>query len=362
MRVCLIATELFLWGKAGGYGRATRMIGRELARRGVEVCAVVPTPRGQPAQASLDVDGIRVLSFTPEKVASSKALYAQCDADIYHSQEATLGSYFAMRAMPDRKHLITFRDPRSWHDWWVEFLYPTRSKIQLASTCAYFENPFVRWAVRHADARFCAAHFLIDKVRRKFPNIPRPDFLPTPIVLPDVVEKAEEPTVCTVGRLDRRKRPEFVLAVARQFPQVRFIVVGTAQDQTYDALLRERAASLPNVDMTGHIDQFRTDRLAQILAGSWILLNTSPREGLPNAFLEACAHGCAILSSVDPDGFASRFGVQVHGDDYSAGLNALLTEDNWRARGQAGRAYVAETFVVDRAIEKHLAAYASALN
>ena len=99
MRVCLIATELFLWGKAGGYGRATRMIGRELVRRGVEVCAVVPTPRGQPAQASLDVDGIRVLSFTPEKAASSKALYAQCDADIYHSQEATLGSYFAMRAM-----------------------------------------------------------------------------------------------------------------------------------------------------------------------------------------------------------------------------------------------------------------------
>ena len=216
MRVCLIATELFLWGKAGGYGRATRMIGRELARRGVEVCAVVPTPRGQPAQASLDVDGIRVLSFTPEKAASSKALYAQCDADIYHSQEATLGSYFAMRAMPDRKHLITFRDPRSWHDWWLEFLYPTRSKIQVASTCAYFENPFVRWAVRHADARFCAAHFLIDKVRRKFPNIPRPEFLPTPIVLPDVVEKAAEPTVCTVGRLDRRKRPEFVLEVARK--------------------------------------------------------------------------------------------------------------------------------------------------
>ena len=108
------------------------------------------------------------------------------------------------------------------------------------------------------------AHFLIDKVRRKFPNIPRPEFLPTPIVLPDVAAKAAEPTVCTVGRLDRRKRPEFVLEVARQFPQVRFIVVGAAQDQTYDALLRERAASLPNVDMAGHIDQFRSEKVAAI--------------------------------------------------------------------------------------------------
>jgi len=42
MRVCLICVEIFAWGKYGGFGRATRLIGRELAKRGVEVFAVVP--------------------------------------------------------------------------------------------------------------------------------------------------------------------------------------------------------------------------------------------------------------------------------------------------------------------------------
>ena len=37
MRICLICVEIFAWGKYGGFGRATRMIGRELVRRGRDV-------------------------------------------------------------------------------------------------------------------------------------------------------------------------------------------------------------------------------------------------------------------------------------------------------------------------------------
>ena len=33
MKVCLISVEIFAWGKYGGFGRATRIIGRELTRR-----------------------------------------------------------------------------------------------------------------------------------------------------------------------------------------------------------------------------------------------------------------------------------------------------------------------------------------
>ena len=42
MRVCLISVEIFAWGKYGGFGRATRLIGGELAKRGIPVTAVVP--------------------------------------------------------------------------------------------------------------------------------------------------------------------------------------------------------------------------------------------------------------------------------------------------------------------------------
>ena len=70
------------------------------------------------------------------------------------------------------------------------------------------------------------------------------------------------------------------------------------------------------------------------------MVNTATREAMPNAFLEAAAHGCAILSAVDPDGFASRFGWHVVRDDFAAGLAALLAHGTWRERGQAARRHV----------------------
>ena len=47
MRVCLISVEIFAWGKYGGFGRATRLIGRELKKRGLDVTAVVPRREDQ---------------------------------------------------------------------------------------------------------------------------------------------------------------------------------------------------------------------------------------------------------------------------------------------------------------------------
>jgi hypothetical protein len=41
-----ISTEIFAWGKHGGFGRATRLIGFELAKRGLDVLAVVPRQPG----------------------------------------------------------------------------------------------------------------------------------------------------------------------------------------------------------------------------------------------------------------------------------------------------------------------------
>jgi len=42
LKVCLVSTEILGWGLAGGFGFATRSLGRELARRGVDVHVVSP--------------------------------------------------------------------------------------------------------------------------------------------------------------------------------------------------------------------------------------------------------------------------------------------------------------------------------
>jgi glycosyltransferase involved in cell wall biosynthesis len=203
----------------------------------------------------------------------------------------------------------------------------------------------------------CAAEFLRAKGARKYRLAAMPELLPTPVAVPHEVYKSPTPAVCYLARWDRRKRPEMFLDLAGKYPEVRFVAFGASRDPAYDQHLRTRYAGLPNLEMPGYVDQFSSALVANTLSASWILVNTAVREGLPNAFLEAAAHGCAILSSADPDGFASRFGARVVRDDFAAGLHHLLTEDRWRERGALGRAHVRATFESELAMDRHLRHY-----
>lgn len=355
MRICLISVEIFSWGKYGGFGRATRTIGRELARRGHDVFAVVPRRAGQRPVEQLD--GVTVLSFAPRNALAATRLLREADAQIYHSCEPSLATYLASRAMPGRVHVVTCRDPRDREDWKTEFALPSRSRLRVAANWVYENGPLVRRGVQRADAVYTAAKCLIPKAQALYRLGTPPIFLPTPIPIPDTVEKASQPTVCFVGRLDRRKRPKLFLGLAEQFPDVNFIAAGASNDRAWDQHLRERYGTLHNLEMRGFVDQFRSDELSRILSSSWIIMNTSAREGLPNSMLEAAAHRCAVLSSVDPDDFATNFGRHVTNDDFARGLRHLLDRERWRECGLAAWRYVAATFATEPAVERHIAAY-----
>ncbi len=355
MRVCLISVEIFAWGKFGGFGRATRIIGRELVKRGVEVIAVTPRRKGQAAVEMLD--GIRVLSFPQSNPLAALNLFRQANADVYHSQEPSMGTYLAQQAMPHRAHVVTFRDPRDAEDWRIEFSLPSVSPAQVVANWLYEDNPLVHYAVRRAQARFAAAKMIIPKARRKYHLSTDPLFLPTPVDVPPPYPKAPIPTVCFISRWDKRKRPELFFDLAAQFPEVRFIAAGKSRDPEYDRQLRQAYAHLPNLELAGFIDQFAGDGLSQLMGKSWILANTAAREGLPNSFIEAAAHGCAILAAVDPDDFASRFGYHVKNDNFACGLRALLEDDAWKIVGESGYQYVRDTFALQPAIQRHLDIY-----
>lgn len=359
MRICLICGEIFAWGKYGGFGRATRTIGRELARRGADVFAVVPRRGGQGPRETLD--GITVLGFPRYDLGEAFRLYRACDADLYHSQEPSLGTWLAERARPARKHIVTFRDTRDEADWEIEIALSSRSRLA-ARLDRWYENSFwVKQAVRRADAVYCAAPCVGRKARAVYGLPSDPELLPTPVDVPADVRKADVPTVCYVARLDRRKRPELFFELARRFPEIRFVAAGIAQDPGWSAQLEARYARLPNVEYRGFLDQFGTDEVRQVFERSWVLVNTSAREGLPNSFLEAAAHRCAILSQVDPDGFATRFGHCAASGDFATGLRHLLENGRWRGLGEAGAEFVRRNFEMDLAMRRHMDAYARQL-
>jgi glycosyltransferase involved in cell wall biosynthesis len=362
LHVCLLCHELFGYGSQGGFGRATRMIGAELVRRGHRVTVITRKARwAEERRDEFQMDGMRVRVHSPRRPLSTIALYRDTAPDLFHSQDSSLGTYLAMKAMPATPHIVTFRAPldaadaaidRRHNDW--GFRGSLMHFLQL-------DNPVIRAAIRRAPLLYAAAPSVIDKAMRKYRLEVPPQFLPTPIAIPATVEKSSRPTVCFVGRWHRIKQPEHFLELARQFPQVDFIAVGGAPELQRDGELRQRYGGLPNLEMPGPIDQFASDRLSRILGRSWILVNTSLREALPTTFVEAAAHRCAILSYLDADGFATRFGFHIQEGDLAAGLRHLLEDDRWQPLGEAGYRHVRDIYAVDVAMARHLQVYRAAL-
>lgn len=365
MKVCFVVSQIFAYGKYGGFGCLTRTIGRELAKRGIEVCAVVPR-RGD--QKPLEVlDGITVYGYNPSLFLLARKPYKMCDADIYHSEEPSIATYLAMKAMPDRKHIITCQDPRDKHDWGVFYKYWTPSKkLTFPLSYLYENNYLTNQSVKMADAVFCQAKFITPKARALYKLDYDPGFLPNPVVVPTrEPKKSKDPTVCFIGRLDTIKRPQIFCDLAKGFPKVKFILLGKSQDVEYDKYLREKYAKVSNLEMTGFIDQFSSnDNFTQILEQSWVVINTSIRECLPVSYLEAVAYKCAILSGTekDPDDFAKRFGCYVKNDNYALGLEFLLEGDRWKQRGEKGYEYVKKTHELNGVIDRHIAVYKDLLS
>ena len=355
MKICLISVEIFAWGKYGGFGRATRTIGRELAKRGIDVCAVVPLRNGQKPVESLD--GITVYGFPFIFPWMARKLLINCDADIYHSCEPSFLSYLAMKSMPRKKHMVTFRDPRNFNDWKMEFALPSLSKLQVALNYLFENNLLMKQCIKKMDGLFISGNEYVPKLKKIYHLNVDPVFLPTPVAVAGPIEKALSPTVCYLARLDRRKRPTLFLDLAEKFPYVNFLVMGQSRDKQWEAFLYKKYGQIPNIRFMGFIDQFSSDEHARIRNKSWITVNTAAREGLPNSFIESAASKCAILSHVNPDGFASQFGYHAKYDNFEEGIHHLLENDRWRECGEKGYQYVKKTFEMNSAIKKHIDIY-----
>lgn len=160
--------------------------------------------------------------------------------------------------------------------------------------------------------------------------------------------KAERPVVAFLARLDPYKRPWLAMEVARRFPDVEFVVMGQGHFQGPGSW---QPTDVPgNVRLLGHVDEaVKRPELER----AWVLLNTSIHEGLAVSFLEALAQETPIVSSVNTEGLAGRFGRAVArypGDgmdgvgEFAGALRELLERREERERlGREGRTWLEET-------------------
>jgi len=180
---------------------------------------------------------------------------------------------------------------------------------------------------------------------------------PSPHVLPNpsladysslTVSENSTPTVLFLGRLDPIKRPWLYLELARQFPEVQFLMAG---QKHFDGDGAWTPDSVPNnVELIGHV---MGAKKWEVLSKSWALVNTSIHEESPVSVLEALAFETPILTYEDWGGLAERFGSAIgqHRGDGTAGipklcskLDEMLSSPRYRRKlGEEGRSYVENT-------------------
>jgi len=159
---------------------------------------------------------------------------------------------------------------------------------------------------------------------------------------PDATPADPNGYVLWVASVKPQKRPELFLDLAERMPQHKFVVIGgsdaSGRGEEFARAIRERAATLPNVEFKGFMPFIEADRM---FSGARVLVNTSLYEGFPNTFLQAWARGVPAVSFVDT-------GSRHHGEpvydiatdiDDAANRVARLMGDDAHWRAASGRVF-----------------------
>lgn len=362
MRICLVATEVFGLGIIGGFGKIVADLADELTSRGMEVCVVtwrrgdqrkVERLRGVPIYGAHRPSPELPFFLHLPSYAEFASLPRVCRADVYINIELKSLAWVAQMGARHSKHVTWFQDPYDEKAYMTMALVDPRVKWNFSRKMHFYATvSWLRTACRKADVLFTQARDFIPRIKRLYRPRKPIHFLPNPVEIPNrPLKKAFEPTVCFLGRWDPQKRVEYFFELSKKFPEIKFIAIGKSNLPRFGLELRRKYERFKNLEMPGFVSE---DEKSRILERSWILINPSIREGLPLNFLEACAHKTAILSCVNPDRFASRFGYCVQDGDFESGLKEILKNDLWREKSELGYEYVSRVHAIDNVADRLL--------
>lgn len=195
---------------------------------------------------------------------------------------------------------------------------------RMSSHRGWFHNPLYALTLRLVD-QVVVQHdgqreLLPERVRRRTTRIPSM-IEPHPTGMRDLLATRYDGV--WISHLRPVKQIEKFLDLAAALPDLRFAVAGAENGDVPEAQRRavaRRMAALPNLDYHGILAR---EQVAELLAGSRVLVNTSAHEGYPNTMLEAWAQGVPVVSlGVDPHGVITSESLGL----VSGGSAACLTE------------------------------------
>jgi len=150
----------------------------------------------------------------------------------------------------------------------------------------------------------------------------------------DSLELGKDIDVLWVNNLREFKRPDIVCDIARQMPDVKFVMIG-GQMRGHEALYSETAKAadaIPNLTFVGAVPYSEVNAY---FSRAKLFLNTSDSEGFPNSYLQAWIRRVPVVSYFDPDGLIASvdIGVAVASQDkFCKPIEELLRSEDRRSQ------------------------------
>lgn len=136
-------------------------------------------------------------------------------------------------------------------------------------------------------------------------------------------------TILWVGKSNETvKRPSLILELARQLPQIPFVVFMLRGHEELHKKCLAEAQGLSNITLYEYVP---FEQIESYFADAHLHVNTSTFEGFPNTFLQAAKYGVPTVSlKVDPGGMLSQYqcGVACKDDfeGFKQTVQSLMTD------------------------------------
>ena len=306
--MCFLAPHLFpvladeyAAKTVGGAEVQQNFIARGLLARGYSVSVVVKD-YGQPDE--MIIAGIRVIKiktskkgfpfirfFHPGMTVLWQALKV-ADADIYYQRSASWPTglvgffcrYFNKKFIYSVAHDLDLSKEK------MDVLFPYRMAWRDYYLFQYGLNCADKIVVQNSlQEKLCENNFRI-----------KATYIPSCFQASFDYEREEGECVVWAGTLRQWKRPELLVELAKNLPEVGFRMIGGidggVQGQELYNKISAESNAYNNLDFMGFMPFSEADKY---IALAKVFVNTSDYEGFPNTFLQSWARGVPTVSFVD---------------------------------------------------------------
>ena len=326
----------------GGAEVQQTLLAKALLNYGFDVSFIVSDHGQKPIEV---LDGIKIFKIYPSDappISRFSKLYSiwkaliQANADIYYRRSTNLLSILIIV-------FFCFIKKR-------KFVYSISSDMDVYPIPIYVKNKkFLFGYIYTLEIKI--ANYVIAQSKRQQELLKKNFNIHSIIIksghiLPkEKTKKGTHSTILWVGTMKKDwKRPELFLKLAKAIPNAEFQMIGgqMQRDQQYYERIKESANKIPNLDFVGFVPYHEVN---QYFDRASIFVNTSPKEGFPDTFIQSWARYTPVVSlNVDPDEIICKYKLGFHSktfDKMVEDVKLLLDDNELREKmGENGRNYV----------------------